>query len=117
MFFRGGAGRLRVTGTAGELGLDDDWRLWQDGDGATPKRAEVAWPGRRLEPGLNAVCGLQDLLDCLGGRTAEPRNSGRRVAQALEVEIGLKVSAAGGGERIELPLADRCLGLRYDWFR
>jgi hypothetical protein len=47
----------------------------------------------------------------------EPKNSGRRVALALEVEIALKQSSAQEGLRIDLPLADRSLGLFYDWFR
>ena len=47
----------------------------------------------------------------------EPKNSGRRVAVALEAELGMKQSSARGGERIELPLKDRSLGLTYDWFR
>ncbi len=47
----------------------------------------------------------------------EPKNSGRRVAAALEVEIGLKQSSAHRGVRVDLPLEDRSLGLHYDWFR
>ena len=60
---------------------------------------------------------MADLIDCLEGRLDEPKNSGRRVAAALEVEIALKLSSARGGARVELPLADRSLGLNYDWFR
>ena len=29
----------------------------------------------------------------------------------------MKQSSARGGERIQLPLKDRSLGLTYDWFR
>ena len=47
----------------------------------------------------------------------EPKNSGRLVAAALEAELGMKQSSDRGGERIELPLKDRSLGLTYDWFR
>ena len=36
---------------------------------------------------------------------------------ALEAELAMKQSSARGGERVELPLADRSLGLTYDWFR
>ncbi len=39
------------------------------------------------------------------------------VAVALEVEIALKQSSDRGGDRIDLPLANRSLGLQYDWFR
>ena len=56
-------------------------------------------------------------MRCLAGEMEEPKNSGRRVGVALEVEIALKVSSAQGGERVELPLQDRSLGLNYDWFR
>ena len=51
----------------------------------------------------------------LGG--PEPKNSGRRVAIALEVELALKESSLQGGARVDLPLADRSLSLHYDWFR
>ena len=51
------------------------------------------------------------------GRLDEPKNSGRRVAGALEVEVALKLSSRRGGERVDLPLNDRSLGLNYDWFR
>ena len=118
VFFRGGAPLVRVTGTAGEIRLDPCWRLWRDLDKESGHpRVEVPWPGPQLESGRNAVCGLADLSDCLEGRLEEPQSSGRRMAMALEVEIGLKLSSGRGGERVELPLADRSLGLRYDWFR
>ena len=56
-------------------------------------------------------------MDCLDGKLDEPKNSGRRVAVALEVEIALKVSSANGGRRVDLPLEDRSLGLNYEWWR
>jgi hypothetical protein len=56
-------------------------------------------------------------MDCLAGKLDEPKNSGRRVAMALEVEIALKLSSSRGGVRVNLPLEDRSLGLNYDWFR
>jgi predicted dehydrogenase len=118
VFFRKGAGLLRVTGTTGEITLDGGWRLWQDVETLSGKqRVEVKWPGPRLAPGYNAVYGLADLVDCLEGRLDEPKNSGRRVAGALEVEIALKQSSTEGGVRVDLPLSDRSLGLHYDWFR
>ena len=64
-----------------------------------------------------AVYSLNDVIDCMEGRLDEPKNSGRRVAVAVEVEVALKQSSARAGERIELPLEDRSLGLNYDWFR
>ena len=78
---------------------------------------DMPWPAPQLEGGYNAICGLADLIDCLEGRLDEPKNSGRRVAVALEVEIALKQSSAHGGMRVDLPLEDRSLGLSYDWFR
>lgn len=120
--FRRGAGAVRISGTSGEVWLDSRpgslWRLWKDMNiESGARQVEVPWPGPQLEGGYNAVCGLSDLLDCLEGRLDEPKNSGRRVAMALEVEIALKISAANGGTRVGLPLRDRLLGLNYDWFR
>ena len=58
-------------------------------------------------------------MRCLAGEMDEPKNSGRRVATAIEVEIArVKASpSAQGGARVSLPLQDRSLGLLYDWFR
>jgi predicted dehydrogenase len=122
LHFRKGAGLVRVSGTSGEILLDSrpgsQWRLWQDVDtGSGTQRVEIPWPAPQFEGGYNAVCGLSDLIDCMEGRQEEPKNSGRRVAIALEVEIALKISAANGGARVDLPLQDRSLGLNYDWFR
>ena len=120
--FREGAGVIRLTGTDGEIqfhsGHPSGWRLWQDID--TPegrKRVEMPWPSPQFVGGYNAVYGLADVIDCLEGRLDEPKNSGRRVAVALEVELGLKESSAQGGRRVDLPLEDRSVGLHYDWFR
>lgn len=118
VFFRKGAGLLRISGTAGEIILEGRWRLWKDVETAAgTQRVEVDWPGTHLAPGYNAVYGLADLIDCLEGRLEEPKNSGRRVSTAMEVEIGLKRSSEKGGVRVDLPLSDRSLGLNYDWFR
>lgn len=121
--FRQGAGVIRLTGTDGEIqfhsGRPGGWRLWQDTD--TPegqkRRVEMPWIPPQFVGGYNAVYGLADIIDCLEGRLDEPKNSGRRVAVALEVELGLKQSSARGGVRVDLPLKDRSLGLHYDWFR
>ena len=119
--FRQGAPLLRISGTTGEIlhhmkliGL----RLFQDietPDG--PRRVEMPWPEPNLVRNSGAVYGLADVIDGMEGRLDEPKNSGRRVAVALEVEIALKQSSALGGVRVELPLKDRSLGLNYDWFR
>ena len=47
------------------------------------------------------------------GRLDEPKNSARRVAVAINVEIALKESSDIGGKRVDLPLQDRTLGLNY----
>ena len=122
VFFRKGAGLVHLTGTEGEIllggGFEGGWRLRQDVDTAGGRRrAEVPWPEPQLVGGYNAVYGLADVIDCIEGRLDEPKCSGRRVARALEVEIGLKLSAGAGGERLDLPLRHRSLGLNYDWFR
>lgn len=117
--FRKGAPTLRLSGSAGEIVFGTPGlQLWQDIDtpGGT-HRAQVPWPAPGLAPGYNAVYGLADLIACLEGRLDEPKNSGRRVAVALEVEIALKQSAANNAARIEMPLKDRALGMYYDWFR
>ena len=53
----------------------------------------------------------------IAGEIDEPKNSGRRVAVAIETEIALKLSSDQGGKRIDFPVADRSLRLNYDWFR
>ena len=118
--FRKGAPGVRLSGTAGEMVFDRQpgWRLWQEV--ATPDgtgRVEMPWPKPQFVPPYGAVYCLADIMDCMAGKLDEPKNSGRRVAVALEVEIALKQSSAQGGVRIQLPLADRSLGLHYDWFR
>ena len=119
--FRKGAPGIHVTGTAGEISFARSglmgWRLWQDID--TPggkKRAEVPWPDPQFGS-YGAVYMLADIIDCLEGRLDEPKNSGRRVAVALEVEMALKLSSARDGARVDLPLEDRSLRLNYHWFR
>ena len=47
----------------------------------------------------------------------EPKNSGRRVRVALEVELAMKESSTVGGARVDLPLENRSTPLHYDWFR
>ena len=121
VFFRKGAPAVRITGTAGEIVLQEHssyWRLWQDVE--TPaglKRVEVPWPEPQMTRGSAAIYGFSDIFDCLDGKMDEPKNSGRRVAVALEVEVALKQSSARGGVRVDLPLEDRSLGLEYDWHR
>lgn len=118
--FRRGAPGVRLSGTAGEITFDyqPGWKLWQETD--TPdgkRRVEMPWPKPQFVPPYGAIYCLADVMDCLAGVMDEPKNSGRRVAVALEVEIALKQSSAQRGVRVDLPLTDRSLGLHYDWFR
>ena len=120
--FRKGAPAVRLTGTEGEIlhpGSYTPWHLYKDVDSpADLNRIEWPWPGVQLsQVGGGAIDGLNDVMECLAGTLDEPKNSGRRVRMALEVEIALKQSAAQGGRRVDLPLADRSLGLELDWHR
>ncbi len=118
--FRKGAPGVRLTGSQGEISFDWNtaWQLWQDVEVEGGKRrVKMPWPDPQYVGPYGAVYCLADIVDCLEGKLDEPKNSGRRVAQALEVEIALKESSQKGGGRVELPLADRSLGLHYDWFR
>ena len=118
---RDGAPMVRISGSKGEMSFDRSrhyWRLWQDIDTpAGKRRVRMPWPDPQFGLGMRTVYCLDDLIACMEGRMKEPKNSGRLVAVALEAEVGLKQSSARGGERVELPLKDRSLGLTYDWFR
>ena len=121
IFFRKEAPFLRLTGSTGEIlhqAPYGPWRLWQTMETAAgSQRVEVPWPDPQMQQMSGCIHGIADLLDCLEGRLDEPKNSGRRVAMALEAEVAIKQSAAQGGIRIDLPLTDRSLGLEYDWHR
>ena len=115
---RAGAPEVRISGSRGEMLFEyNQWRLYQDVETPAVGRVEMPWPAPQFLSGMRTVYCLDDLINCMEGRLDEPKNSGRRVAVALEVELGLKQSSAQGGERVELPLADRSLALTYDWFR
>ena len=118
--FRRGAPQVRLSGSRGEIFFDSTykWHLFQQLENLAPnQRVEMPWPEPQMVFPYGAVYSLADVIDCMEGRLDEPKNSGRRVAVALEVEVALKQSSARGGERVELPLEDRSLGLHYDWFR
>jgi hypothetical protein len=121
VYFRPGAPHLRLTGTAGEIMIPTmatGFKLWQDIETAAgANRVETPWPDPQFVGPYGSIYGVADVIDCIEGRLDEPKNSGRRVAVAIEVEIALKQSSARGGVRVDLPLADRSLGLNYDWFR
>ncbi len=119
LHFRAGAPGLRLCGTEGEIVFSyGAWRWWQDTSVEQTKgRVEMPWPKPQFVPPYGGIYSLKDVMDCLAGELDEPKNSGRRVAVALEVEVALKQSSARNGARVDLPLADRSLGLNYDWFR
>ena len=118
--FRKGSPQLRVSGSEGEITFahPKGFRLWQM-KGVDEKLApvEMPWPDPQFLSPYGGVYPLNDVMDCIAGKMDEPKNSGRRVAVALEVEVALKQSSARGGQRVDLPLTDRSLGLNYDWFR
>ena len=116
---RDGAPEVRISGDCGEMSFERNrWRIWQQVETPTTGGwAEVPWPDPQFAPGMRVPYCLDDLIECMEGRLDEPKNSGRRVAVALEVEVALKLSSQRGGERVDLPLNDRSLGLSYDWFR
>ena len=110
---------LRLSGTAGEMvhGNQREWILSQDIETVGGvKRVDMPWPGPQTDS-YGTTYSVADVMDCLDGKLDEPKNSGRRVAIAIEVEIALKVSSANGGQRVDLPLEDRSLGLEYEWWR
>ena len=119
LHFREGAPMLRISGSSGEMVHSNqrEWSLAQDIDtiGGT-KRVDVPWPGPQTGT-YGTTYSVADIMDCLAGTLDEPKNSGRRVAVALEVEIALKISSANGGRRVDLPFEDRSLGLNYEWWR
>ncbi len=119
--FRNGSGGVRLTGETGEMTFEmqSGWRLWKDveSDEDTKGRAEFPWPKPNFNVPYGAVYCLDDILLCLAGKLDEPKNSGRRVGIAIEVEVALKESSAQGGARVDLPFPDRSHRLHYDWFR
>jgi len=115
---RPGAPLLRLTGERGELTFDGHaFRLWQDVvTVAGPTRVEVPFPTPNLAGEWSALYTVDDAVACLE-RGGEPRVSGRRVRDAMEIELALRESQRRGHVRVDLPLADRSLRLHYDWFR
>ena len=116
---RDGAPTVKISGSTGEIVFDGKrWTLWQDVDTLSGRkgRVEMPWPDPQFG-GMRTPWCLDDLIATMEGRMKEPKNSGRIVAAALEAELAMKQSSARGGERVDLPLKDRSLGLTYDWFR
>ena len=122
--FRYGAPGVRITGTKGEIfyGYASKWTLLQNikveqSDGEYEVLNQMPWPHPQFSPPYGGIYSLDDVVRTINGDLDEPKNSGKRVGTAIEVEIALKQSSAAGGVKVELPLNDRSLGLHYDWFR
>ena len=121
--FRKGAPGVRITCTDGELFHSREqmgWTMWKNIETPDGKSLSTLIPWDRGKYGTNhngAVFGMDDIVKCIKGELDEPKNSGRRIARAIEVEIALVMSAAQGGVRIDIPFKDRSLGLFYDWHR
>ena len=121
--FRKGAPGVRITCTEGELFHSREqmgWTMWKNIETPDGKSLSTLIPWDRGKYGPHhqgTILGMDDIVKCIKGELDEPKNSGRRIARAIEVEIGLVMSAAQGGVRIDLPFKDRSLGLFYDWHR
>ena len=128
-FVQGSTG-VRITGTEGEISFSgySKWKLEKDlmvsWYGDDPKgrseikfRNDMPFPGPQFLTPYGAIYSLDDVMRTIAGEIDEPKNSGRRVAVAIETEIALKLSSDQGGKRIDFPVADRSLRLNYDWFR
>lgn len=100
-----------------EFSRESGFRLWKKIEAPWPEKlVEYPWPPPQYDPYSKALYGIHDLIQCIenGG---EPRNSGRRMCHAMELEIGLRESYRKGRVRVDLPLKDRKLGTKYDWYR
>jgi hypothetical protein len=121
--FRKGAPGVRITCTDGELFHSREqlgWTMWKNIETPDGKSLSTLIPWDRGKYGghhQGTILGMNDIVKCIKGELDEPKNSGRRIARAIEVEIALVMSAAQCGVRIDLPLKDRSLGLFYDWHR
>lgn len=115
---RPGAPFVRITGERGELTFDwKRFRLWIDVENpGGAARVEVPFPEPQMLGEWSPLYGVDDVIRCIeqGG---EPRVSGRRVRDAMEIEIALRESHRQGNVKLPLPLADRSLGMVYEWFR
>ncbi len=94
---------MRITGETGELTFDwQELRLWQDVETISgTQRVEVPFPEPRLAGNWSVIYGIDDLITCMqnGG---EPRASGRRVRNAMEIEIALNESHRRGSPHVTL---------------
>lgn len=99
----------RVRSVAGGL----DWELWSTVSGGprgrgVPARTPYPLPARIRGMGLSVIDELIDGIE----QGSVPRCSDRDGLAALEVAVALRESHRRGGCRIDLPLADRTLGIQ-----
>ena len=117
-FIRPGAPFVRITGESGELIFDwQRFHLYQDVEGpARVDRVEVNLPEPHFVGEWSPLYSVDNVVECVdnGG---EPRVSGRRVRDAMEIQIALRESHRLGGIRVDLPLEDRSIRMNYVWFR
>lgn len=94
-----------------------DWkqfRLWNKIDASRWARnslVELPWPQPQFSTPY-VIHGLDDLIRCIE-KGGEPRVSGRRVRDAMEIEIALRESHKAGNIKLKLPLKDRKFRLTY----
>ncbi len=102
-----------LIGTEGRVrslaqGMETQYYCWVPGglrDQGLPARAPFPLPTKIPSTGLSVV---EDLVNCIEtGR--QPRCSGEDGRKALEIAIALRESHRRGGQRVDLPLADRSL--------
>jgi predicted dehydrogenase len=102
---------LGETGRIRSLNNGQAYEWWQmERSGGKSHLAERLFPRpQRLQsPGVRVV---QDIVHCLD-TGAEPRCSGVDGRAVLEIAVALRQSHREGGRRVNLPLADRSLGIR-----
>ena len=106
--FRPGAPGLRLGGEDGEIVWDKHWRLWKDieVERVSGGRAEVPWPNPDFNVPYGAIYCFDDVMQCLAGKLDGPKNSGRRVGIALEVEVAL-LTVFSSGRNAYRPAPDR----------
>ena len=115
---RTGAPFVRITGERGELTFNwNRFQLFQDieGPGGT-ERLQVALPEPVFLGEWSPLYSIDNVVQCIDSG-AEPRVSGRRVRNAMEIQIAMGESHRLGSARVDLPLQDRSLGMVYEWFR
>ena len=104
----------RVRSLAGGL----EWELWSTVPGGprgrgVPARTPFPLPARMRGMGLMVI---DDLIDGIEHGT-KPRCSDTDGLAALEVAVALRESHRQGGRRVDLPIADRSLGIQSSEIR